>query len=163
MKLIVFKNGNVFLSFAPLCFFVDLLTSRIEDSSHIISNESIGQIVLFRFYLMRFRFCYDILIVDIEFWSDVCSLIMFVVWCLFLSILLVQLSTTFIGPLAWHYCIPMVVYWTTCMFLKFLIFLSFGSQLSRESGWAGSEPYVRTHITESPCFYLCFYIDYILA
>ena len=36
-------------------------------------------------------------------------------------------------------------------FWKFSISSSFGSQLSQECGWAGSEPYVRTHITEPPC------------
>ena len=37
---IVFKNGNVFLNFAPLCFFVDLLSSCSEDRSHTFSNEA---------------------------------------------------------------------------------------------------------------------------
>ena len=41
------------------------------------------------------------------------------------------------------------------MFLerKFSISSSFGSQLSQECVRAGSEPYVRTHITEPPCWY----------
>ena len=66
-KLILFKNRN-FLDFEPLCsFFVELLTSRIEDKTH--------------FFLMMFRLnCfvyvlsdaslifYDFIIIGIEFW-----------------------------------------------------------------------------------------------
>ena len=42
VKLIVFRNRNVFFHFAPLCYFftfVDLLTSSDENWSHIFSNE----------------------------------------------------------------------------------------------------------------------------
>ena len=51
-------------------------------------------------------------------------------------------------------------------FLCFSICSSFGRQLCQNCGWAGSEPYVRLHITEPPCinlswtcprhFFVCF-------
>ena len=36
-------------------------------------------------------------------------------------------------------------------FLGFSICSSFGRQLCQNCGWAGSEPYVPSHITEPPC------------
>ena len=41
-------------------------------------------------------------------------------------------------------------------FLCFSVCSSFGRQLCQNCGWAGSEPYVRSHITGPPCyFYIC--------
>ena len=37
-------------------------------------------------------------------------------------------------------------------FLGFSICSSFGRQLCQNGGWAGSEPYLPSHITEPPCF-----------
>ena len=43
--------------------------------------------------------------------------------------------------------------------LNFWVFLcsSFGRQSSQNCGWAGSEPYVPLHITESPYFFFSFW------
>ena len=38
-------------------------------------------------------------------------------------------------------------------FLGFSICFSFGRQLCQNCGWAGSEPYVPSHITEPPCLH----------
>ena len=60
LQLIVSKNRNVFLNFAPFCsIFVYLLPNRIEDRSHFFSNEveddllkvlSDGNIILLMFF-----------------------------------------------------------------------------------------------------------------
>ena len=42
-------------------------------------------------------------------------------------------------------------FWKILEFLCFSICSSFGIQLCQNCGWAGSEPYVRSHITEPPC------------
>ena len=44
---------------------------------------------------------------------------------------LCEFDLVLIGPLWWHYCIPLVVYGVICMFLK-VFSSSFGSQLSQE-------------------------------
>ena len=49
VKLIVFKNGKVFLNFAPFAHLFDLLTTSIGDRSHIFSNEVYIKNVLFWF------------------------------------------------------------------------------------------------------------------
>ena len=41
----------------------------------------------------------------------------------------------------------------TWFFLCFPICSPFGRQLCQNCGWAGSEPYVQSHITEPPCWY----------
>ena len=43
-------------------------------------------------------------------------------------------------------------FWKILYFLVFSICSSFGRQLCQNCGWAGLEPYVRSHITESTCF-----------
>ena len=44
-------------------------------------------------------------------------------------------------------------FWKLLVFLCFSICSSFGRQLCQNCGWAGSEPYVRSHITEPPCLH----------
>ena len=147
MKLIVSRNGKVFLNFAPICSFFDLLTSSIGTGPiNFLLNHRLNCFLLV-FFLMRVWFCCDffyyrhrVLVVN----NICCSIFL-------LSLLVVILSTTFIGPLAWIYRILLVVYWMMC-FWKCSITSSFGSQLSQECGWAGSEHYVHTHITEPPCY-----------
>ena len=82
-----------------------------------------------------------------------------------LSVIIVFLFYFYVGfivllmavdPLMRHYFIHLVVCGTICKFLKV-----FSSSLARPSsqkcGWAGSEHYVRTHITEPLCYILqCF-------
>ena len=41
-------------------------------------------------------------------------------------------------------------------FLGFSLCSSFGRRLCRNCGWAGWEPYVRSHTTEPPCYTLSF-------
>ena len=41
VKLIVFTKGKLFLNYAPICYFVDLLNSRTGDSSHVFSKEEL--------------------------------------------------------------------------------------------------------------------------
>ena len=45
-----------------------------------------------------------------------------------------------------------IFFWKILEFLGFSNCSSFGRQLCQNCGWAGSEPYVRSHITEPPCF-----------
>ena len=45
-----------------------------------------------------------------------------------------------------------LLHWKILEILGFSICSSFGRQLCQNCGWAGSEPYVQSHITEPPCF-----------
>ena len=56
--------------------------------------------------------------------------------------------------LLWRLSFPSHTNFCFKKYLKFCVFLcsSFGGQSCQKCGWAGSELYVRSHITESPCF-----------
>ena len=79
------------------------------------------------------------------------------------SSLLAFLILAYLNNLMHHFLLHWVICFgdflfvhTPFFFLKYLnfwVFLcsSFGIQSSQNCGWAGSEPYVRSHITKSPC------------
>ena len=61
---------------------------------------------------------------------------------------------TFLHDLRWKqfYIHRQNFFWSKCeTSWKFSIFSSFGRQLSENSGYAGSEHQVQTHLTEPPC------------
>ena len=71
--------------------------------------------------------------------------------------------------LHWVICFGVYLFVHTPVFFEnYLIFLcfsicsSFGRQLGQNFGWAGSEPYVRSHITEPPCYMRSFFLYEIL-
>ena len=53
VKIIVFKNGKVFLNFAPIYLFFAMLTSRTGDKSYIFSNKVKVKLFCFDFHLVQ--------------------------------------------------------------------------------------------------------------
>ena len=95
-------------------------------------------------------FCYDLIHYRhwVLFVNSVCCLIFVIVFRV------VLISTRFICHLGFHLSF---MEWYVC-FRNFSISSSFGFQLSQECGWAGLEPYERTHITEPLYLYLYIFI-----
>ena len=137
------------------------------DWSHIFFGEL--QIILFKFsffwsYFDFVKFCF--FKTDIKFLMK----LMFVVVAWFCcSSWLAFLLLAYLMNLMHHLLLHRVICFGDSLFvhtpivffekkLGFSICSSFGRQLCQNFGWAGSEPYVRSHITEPLYIYIYIYI-----
>ena len=176
LKLVVFsKNSANFLTLKFLFFIVKLLPSFIMNWWITI------------FFLVNYKlFCLFSVLSDAILtllWSfvfqngykffdviNVCCLILPFVFVRFLNIGISHQSNaslfTSLTYLLWRLSFRS---YTNFFFEKYLNFLcfsicsSFGRQLCQNCGWAGSEPYVRSHITEPPCSFLKLFSELFFA